>query len=78
LGLAAGLQAQEKIAIEQEDYANQQIEMADQFRADGKIWVVMVVAGLIFVGFIGYTVSIDRRLGKLEKELPESKPGQPA
>lgn len=66
--------AQEKIPIEKEDYSNQQIEMADSMRADGKIWVVVAVISLLFVGFIGYTVGVDRKISKLEKEhkLPVS------
>lgn len=44
-----------------------QIEMADQFRADGKIYVVVAVIAIILLGFIVYLVGIDRRLKKLEK-----------
>ncbi len=45
------------------------VEMADQLRADGKIWVVVAVIAAVFVGIIVYLVRLDRQLGKLEKEV---------
>ncbi|WPP48407.1 CcmD family protein [Catalinimonas niigatensis] len=47
----------------------EKIEMADTFRGEGKIYVVVAVILLIFVGLIIYTVSIDRKVSRLEKEL---------
>ena len=47
------------------------VEMADQLRADGKIWVVVAVIAAIFAGIIIYLVRLDRQLGKLEKEVKE-------
>lgn len=43
-------------------------EMADALRADGKIWVVIAVALIILAGLITYLVMLDRRLRKIEKE----------
>jgi hypothetical protein len=43
--------------------------MADAFRAEGKIYVVVAVILLIFAGFIAYVVRIDRKVKRLEKEL---------
>lgn len=62
--------AQEKQEITEQDYANQQVEMADRFRADGKIYVVVGIIGLILGGLILYALAIDRKVGKLE-ELAE-------
>lgn len=45
--------------------------MADQLRADGKIWVVVVVIAAVFVGIIVYLVRLDRQLSKLEKEVKD-------
>jgi len=42
--------------------------MADQMRADGKIWVVFAVISVIFVGIIAFLVNIDRKVSKLEKQ----------
>ncbi len=61
--------AQEKQEITDQDYANQQIEMADTFRAEGKIYVVVGIAVLLLGGLLLYTVSIDRKLSKLERSV---------
>lgn len=47
----------------------QEIAMADQMRADGKIWVVVAVISTLFVGIIAFLVSMDRKVSKLEKQL---------
>jgi len=48
-----------------------EIEMADQMRADGKIYVVVGVLVIILIGLLLYLVSIDRKLKRLEKEVEE-------
>jgi TRAP-type C4-dicarboxylate transport system permease small subunit len=45
------------------------IPMADQMRADGKIWVVFAVIAVVFVGLILFLISIDKKVSKLEKQL---------
>lgn len=44
-------------------------EMADQFRADGKIWVVISVIALVFLALVGFLVALERRLGRIEKQV---------
>ncbi|SMO65853.1 CcmD family protein [Solitalea koreensis] len=44
------------------------IEMADTMRSSGKIYVVVGVMAIIFVGIAIYLFSIDRKLTKLENE----------
>ncbi len=44
-----------------------EVEMADALRANGKIYVVVVILSIIFIGIIGYLITIDRKLNKLEK-----------
>lgn len=51
----------------------QEIEMADQMRADGKIYVVVGVLLIILVGILLYIVSIDRKLKRLEKEVEQER-----
>ncbi len=46
-----------------------EVAMADQMRADGKIWVVVGVIALVFAGIITYLVRLDSKLTKVEKEL---------
>ncbi|HVF80308.1 MAG TPA: hypothetical protein VM884_00155 [Flavisolibacter sp.] len=43
------------------------VEMADVFRSNGKIFVVVAVIVTIFAGIIIYLVRLDRKLTKLEK-----------
>ena len=47
----------------------EEVAMADQMRADGKIWVVVAVISTLFAGIIAFLVSMDRKVSKLEKEL---------
>jgi CcmD family protein len=47
-------------------WAQQPVEMADQFRADGKIRVVIGVIAIIFAGLVVYLIRLDRRIKKLE------------
>jgi heme/copper-type cytochrome/quinol oxidase subunit 2 len=43
-------------------------EMADTFRSEGKIYVVITVISIIFMCLIGYLVYIDMKLRKLENK----------
>jgi|LakMenEpi03Aug12_release.lakeMendotaPanAssembly.Ray.scaffolds.fasta_scaffold5295109_1 hypothetical protein len=43
-------------------------QMADTFRSEGKIYVVITVISIIFVCLIGYLIYIDMKLRKLEKK----------
>jgi len=47
-------------------------EMADAFRSSGKIYVVVCVASIVLAGLIVYLITIDRKVGRIEKEI-ESK-----
>lgn len=44
------------------------VEMADTMRSSGKIYVVIGVICIVFVGLAIYLFAIDRRLKKIEKE----------
>lgn len=46
-------------------------QMADAFRANGKIYVVVTVLSLVFVGLATYLIIIDRKVSKLEKQLKD-------
>ena len=43
-------------------------EMADTFRSEGKIYVVIGVLSIIFICLIGYLLYIDIKLRKLENK----------
>ena len=42
-------------------------DMADAMRANGKIYVVVLVLATIFAGIIVFLVRLDRKISKLEK-----------
>ena len=46
---------------------SEKVEMADVLRSSGKIYVVVAVASVIFIGLALYLFSIDSRLKKIEK-----------
>ena len=48
------------------------IEMADQLRADGKIWVVVLVIAVVFAGIVAYLIRLDRQLSKVEKAVKKT------
>jgi hypothetical protein len=50
-------------------FAQQDVDMADAFRADGKIYVVVAVLVAILLGLIGYLVITDRKVSQLENEM---------
>ena len=45
-----------------------EIEMADRMMASGKIYVVVAVLLLIFLGIVLYLILLDRKIGKLERD----------
>lgn len=69
------LAAQDKLQVEEEDYQNTRVEMADAMRADGKIYVVVAVLVVMFAGLFAYAIRIDQKLGRLEKEVAGSPQG---
>lgn len=56
-------------AFAQEQTNGNSVEMAEALRQDGKIYVVVVVLSLIFLGLILFLIVVDKRLRKLEKQL---------
>jgi CcmD family protein len=61
--------AQEKIPVNESDYTNNSVEMADVMRSNGKIYVLVGVIAIIFAGITVYLISTDRKISKLEKNL---------
>jgi CcmD family protein len=47
------------------------VEMADIFRAEGKIYVVLTVLGIIFGGLLAYLIYLDKKINRLEKRNKE-------
>ncbi|MBL7910500.1 MAG: CcmD family protein [Bacteroidia bacterium] len=44
-------------------------EMADTFRSDGKIYVVITVIGMIFVALVIFLILLELKVSKLEKQI---------
>lgn len=51
----------------------QDAEMADSMRSNGKIYVVVAIILVIFIGLITFLIMIDRKLTKTEKRIAEKK-----
>jgi hypothetical protein len=49
------------------------VDMADELRSSGKIYVVVGVLVIILAGLILYLISIDRKVSKLEKIIEKEK-----
>lgn len=49
--------------------SSQQVEMADQFRASGKIYVVVVAIVIVVAGLGFYAFRMDRKITKLEERM---------
>ncbi|MCB2409931.1 CcmD family protein [Hymenobacter lucidus] len=46
-------------------------EMADALRQNGKIYVVVAVIAVVLAGLLAFLISLDRKVGRLEKELKD-------
>lgn len=51
-----------------QDTTNDQIEMADALLANGKIYIVVTVLSVIFIGIVIYLIKLDRKISSLEKK----------
>jgi len=51
----------------------QDAEMADAFRADGKIYVVVAIILIVLTGLIVYLFLVDRKLNRLERMINNKK-----
>lgn len=71
LGLLVSLtlSAQDKYEITEDDYNNTKVEMADEMRSNGKIYVVVTVIMVVFAGLLLYVIQTDRKITRLEREV---------
>ena len=49
------------------------VAMADQMRSDGKIYVVVAVVGILFLGMLIYLIVLNRKISKMEKLVGEKR-----
>ena len=52
----------------QADTTGKPVEMADKFRADGKIYVVLAVVVVILLGLIIYVARLDKKISRFEQK----------
>lgn len=45
----------------------QDIEMADGLRSDGKFWIVILVVAVVTIGILIYLFTLDKKVRKLEE-----------
>jgi len=57
----------QKQRVSESDYQNTAVEMADLMRSNGKIYVVIAVIIVIFIGIGLYLFRLDRKISELEK-----------
>lgn len=61
--------AQEKIAVTESDYSNSSVDMADLMRSNGKIYIVVGIIVIIFIGIVAYLIYTERKLTRIEKSI---------
>lgn len=54
-------------------FGQSDIEMADVMRSSGKIYVIVAVLAVIFIGLAVYLFSLDKRISKMEREKQPNK-----
>jgi hypothetical protein len=54
-------------------FGQNQVEMADRLRTEGKIYVVVAIVLIILAGLIFYLFLMDKKIKKLEKLISEKK-----
>ncbi|MEI8136256.1 MAG: CcmD family protein [Bacteroidota bacterium] len=45
------------------------LQMADTFRSNGKIYVVITVIAMIFAALVIFLIALERKVNKLEKQI---------
>lgn len=66
--LAVQAQEQAGASVESVEQVVKEPEMANLFRSEGKIYVVIAVLAITFLCLIGYLIYIDLKLRKLENK----------
>ncbi len=66
VGTSAPVLAQ---AAETSSAAISEVGMADVMRQDGKIYIVVAVLATVMLGILLYLINLDKKIGRLEKEL---------
>lgn len=68
LAITTLLLATGSVLMAQSPMTDEPVQMADTFRSNGKIYVVVAVVVTILAGVVTYLVTLDRKISRLEKE----------
>lgn len=52
-------------------YAQEEVQMADTMRSNGKIFVVLAIVLIILAGLFWYLFLVDRKISRLERKYGE-------
>ncbi len=69
--ISLSLFAQDEIGITSADYQNTQVEMADKMRAEGKIYVLVGIIGIVLGGILVYVMYTDKKISALERQFKD-------
>ena len=56
----------------QDSLKNEMPQMADGLRSSGKIYVVVTVMAVVFIGLLLYLLMMERKVSRLEKMVKDS------
>jgi hypothetical protein len=48
-------------------------QMADKFREDGKIYVVITVIAMVFLAIVIFLIALERKVKKIEHQINDKK-----
>lgn len=51
-------------------FAQDEVEMADTMRSEGKIYVIVGIVLIVLAGMVTYLFILDRKITRIEKEHP--------
>jgi hypothetical protein len=71
--LFSGVSVAQKQKLQNSDYQNTGVDMADSLRAEGKIYVVVIVLSLILAGLFLYLYRLDRKITRFERDYSDKK-----
>ena len=60
------------VLIPMTSQAQQEVEMADVMRSNGKIYVIVGIILIVLTGLFVYLFTVDRKLSKIERDLEKA------
>ena len=73
LNVSAGDNSQNVDSTQTSAPKTEKVEMADTFRKDGKIYVVVAVVLIILLGMLFYIFTLENKISRIEKEINSKK-----